>query len=113
MGCQEEEWCAFSQESMEEIYLFLRRKELLIPTLDCAVSQIDNRRTLVETMEHICERLELSRNVLHLTIFLLDHLMDEYNFDPKSFYVLMMCSVKISGKEYLVRFFVFENNSID
>ena len=63
----------------QDVYLYLREKECLLPEYLCSSPHIGMRRYLVDWLAIISQMHDLSSRSQHLAILLLDFFMDQWN----------------------------------
>lgn len=82
-----------------EIYAVLRERELQTPKYTGTSTQLFLRRYLVDWLAVISEKLQLTHGILHLSVTLLDLIMDKFDF-PKQMQLnlLALCSLWVAAK---------------
>ena len=83
----------------DEIYAVLRKKELHIPKYHGCSSHLCYRRVIVDWLAIISERIHLSHGILHISVSLLDKVMDKHEFTKQNqLWLLGLCCLWIAGK---------------
>jgi hypothetical protein len=89
---------SFNLYILQDIVLWLKKREQFLPEFKRQSPQIKKRRKLIDWTTMVAEKLELSTCTVHLSIKLLDYFMDGHDIQNPQLYLVCLVSILLASK---------------